>query len=64
MNLSNKGDKTFTGVDADNVDVSAYLVQALETYNLTIDIYDNDNVKKWTKTFATYAEAAAYLGID
>ena len=58
MNLRTKGDKTFTDVD-DDYD----LEQALETYNLTIDIYDNDNVKKWSKTFTSYAEAAAYLGV-
>ncbi|MDR1315865.1 MAG: hypothetical protein LBK13_03230 [Spirochaetales bacterium] len=36
------------------------------TYKLTLDIYDNDNVKNedFSKTFNSYAEAAAYLGIN
>ncbi|MDR1399686.1 MAG: hypothetical protein LBJ41_07180 [Treponema sp.] len=63
MNLSSKGDKTFSDISANNVNLSSYLTQALDTYNLTIVIYDNNNDEKWRKTFTTYAEAAAYLGI-
>ena len=58
MNLRTKGDKTFTDV-YDDYD----LEQALETYNLTIDIYDNANDKQWSKTFTSYEDAAKYLGL-
>jgi hypothetical protein len=34
-----------------------------DIYKLSLDIYDNDNVKQYSKTFTSYADVADYLGL-
>ncbi|MDR1301221.1 MAG: hypothetical protein LBK43_01970 [Treponema sp.] len=65
MRLQGKVDKKMTGQSTsilDNLDIG----NLFETYKLSLDVYDNANVKqeKYSKTFTSYAEAATYLGIN
>jgi hypothetical protein len=64
MNIQSKVNKTIRDFDVaafDPDDIGALF----DTYRLSIDIYDNDNAKneEYSKTFTSYTDAAAYLGI-
>jgi hypothetical protein len=57
LNKNIKGDESaFDEFDTGN---------SFDTYSLSLEVYDNDNVKNdaFSQTFASYGEAAAYLGI-
>jgi hypothetical protein len=65
MKLQGKINKETKGEDAsilDDLDIG----NSFDTYKFSLDVYDNDNVKKdeYSKNFTSYEEAAAYLGIN
>lgn len=63
MSIENKiNNKT---INVDSFDVND-IGELFDTYRLTLDIYDNNNVKQdqYSKTFTSYAAAAEYLGIN
>ncbi|MDR2392653.1 MAG: hypothetical protein LBD93_00610 [Treponema sp.] len=64
MRIENKiNNKTIRDVASFDLDDLGTL---FDTYRLTLDIYDNANVKQeqYSKTFTSYKDAAAYLGIN
>jgi hypothetical protein len=65
MKLQGKINKETKGEDAsilDNLDIG----NSFDTYKLSLEVYDNDNVKNeaYSKTFTSYADAIDYLGIE
>jgi hypothetical protein len=63
MNVQSRvNNKTIRDIESFDLDDIGEL---FDTYRLTLDIYDNNNVKKedYSKTFTSYADAAEYLGI-
>jgi hypothetical protein len=66
MKIQGRINKTIQGDESaldnlDNMDMGSLF----DTYMLSLDIYDKDNVKKdaYSYTFTSYATAAAYLGL-
>jgi len=60
IELKAKVNKTLT--DADEEDLFENFYDLFDTFNITIDVYDNANVKTYSKSFKTFEDAEDYIG--